>query len=491
MSKVDDEPQQRMEMEDHDDIISDDDDSEYTYVTDDDEEEEDESATKHNKKGWFSFLRRDDAAADDGADSEGEDYESDEAEIEGSSDHESVVSEHVIGGSNAGITPSADTTTTAATPQQQQDDHSTTSTSSSSEEEEDILDQIDNYNPPSSTNNKQEEEDDESILMAQAIQRVQQRIQSHGGNIYNALEMKDQVLVDTLRGVEDENVIREVVGRAMEEEEHEMAVDRNEVVDLKEDSVVNGDVDHDDNEQVNLLEMEENQETTATKQPFIQHGVYVEESQLVATNGNSNGVDNSNNDVKMMESKGYDDEDHQQQDDDEEGTDEDEEEEEGPTLEEQRSLLSLAAEHDRVDVIKELLSISQNEDVNTSLLFGFTSADEHELSNNNNNNNEQNDASESTNVIFVPPPLHAAVAHGSVNAASCLLRMGADPSIRPIVPTPYLSRNYQPSSPTNTRGKRRPSSMEEDRNYKKYHEMSAWELAFGSIVVLEDDGDVD
>mmetsp|Transcript_19139 Transcript_19139/g.32605 ORF Transcript_19139/g.32605 Transcript_19139/m.32605 type:complete len:350 (+) Transcript_19139:88-1137(+) len=331
MSKVDDEPQQRMEMEDHHDIISDDDDSEYTYVTDDDEEKETESATKHNKKGWFSFLRRDDAAAaDDGADSEGEDYESDEAEIEGSSDHESVVSEHLIEDSNAGITPSATTTTTtAATPHQQEDDHSTTSTSSSSEEEEDILDQIDNYNPPSSTNNKQEEEDDESILMAQAIQRVQQRIQSHGGNIYNALEMKDQVLVDTLRGVEDENVIREVVGRAMEEEELEMVVDRNEVVDLKEDSVVNGDVDHDDNEQVNLLEMEENQETTATKQPFIQHGVYVEESQLVATNGNSNGVDNSNNDVKMMESKGYDDEDHQQQDEeDEEGTDEDEDEEE-------------------------------------------------------------------------------------------------------------------------------------------------------------------
>ncbi|KAK1738282.1 hypothetical protein QTG54_010951 [Skeletonema marinoi] len=490
MSKVDDEPQQRMEIEDHDDIISDDD-SEYTYVTDDDEEEEDESVMKHNKKGWFSFLRRD---GHDDDDCEDEDYESDEGEIEGSSDHESVVSEHRIEDSNAGITPSADTTTTAATPQQQQqqqeDDHSTSS--SSSEEEEDILDQIDNYNPSSTNNNnKQEEEDDESILMAQAIQRVQQRIQSHGGNIYNALEMKDQVLVDTLRGVEDENVIREVVGRAMEEEELEMVVDRNEEVDVKGDIIVNGDVDHDDDFQVESLEMEEDQETTATKQPFIQHGVYVEESQLVATNGNSNGVDNGNNDVKMMESKGYDDEDHQQQDEeDDEGTDEDEEE--GPTLEEQRSLLSLAAEHDRVDVIKELLSISQNEDVNTSLLCGFTSADEHdELNNNNNNNYEQDDASESTNVIFVPPPLHAAVAHGSVNAASCLLRMGADPSIRPIVPTPYLSRNYQPSSPTNTRGKRRPSSMEEDRNYKKYHEMSAWELAFGSIVVLEDDGDVD
>eukprot|EP00984_Skeletonema_dohrnii_P027107 scaffold16559_cov78-Skeletonema_dohrnii-CCMP3373.AAC.1 len=339
MSKEEDGPQQKMEMEDHDDIISDDD-SEYTYVTDDDDEEEEESATKH-KKGWFSFLRRD--GHEDG--SVEEDYESDEGEIEGS-DHESVVSEHLIEDSNAGVTPSA--TTTAATPQQQQEDnHSTTSSSS---EEEDILDQIDNYNPPSTTNNNKQEENDESILMAQAIQRVQQRIQSHGGNIYNALETKDQVLVDTLRGVEDETVIREVVGRAMDEEEEQkkkvvvgavgeeddLVVDRNEEVDLKKDIIVNGDVDNVDDEQVNLLEMEEDQETTATNQPFIQHGVYVEESQLVATNGNSNGVGNSNNDVNMMESKGYDDEDHQQQDDDEEeGTDEDEEEEEGPTLEEQ------------------------------------------------------------------------------------------------------------------------------------------------------------
>ena len=78
------------------------------------------------------------------------------------------------------------------------------------------------------------------------------------------------------------------------------------------------------------------------------------------------------------------------------------------------------------------------------------------------NEEEENVDDTTTNkVVFVPPPLHAAVAHGSVNAASCLLRMGANPSIRPIVPAPYLSRNYQPS-PT-----RRRSSMEEDRNYKK------------------------
>jgi hypothetical protein len=33
--------------------------------------------------------------------------------------------------------------------------------------------------------------------------------------------------------------------------------------------------------------------------------------------------------------------------------------------------------------------------------------------------------------------------------------------------------------------------MEEDRNYKKYHDMSAWELAFGSWVVVDNNGDED
>mmetsp|Transcript_10931 Transcript_10931/g.19616 ORF Transcript_10931/g.19616 Transcript_10931/m.19616 type:complete len:779 (+) Transcript_10931:110-2446(+) len=83
---------------------------------------------------------------------------------------------------------------------------------------------------------------------------------------------------------------------------------------------------------------------------------------------------------------------------------------------------------------------------------------------------------------FVPPPLHVAVAHGSVNAASCLLRMGADPSLRPFVPSAFLARGYRPPKRSGSSS----GGMEEDRNYKKYHGMSAWELAFGGIVVVKD-----
>ena len=446
-----------------------DDDSEYTYVTDDEEDEIATNKSSSDKKGWFSFLRRDDEhheADDDDDDASEDSFETEEEDDEVEdceNDNESETLPFV--------------------------DHN--STASSSSEEDDILDQIDKYNPSTvqqdNNNDDKEEETEESILMAQAIQRVQQRIQSHGGNIYNALETNDQQLVDSLRGVHDESVIREVVGRAMDREEIEKKeVNKGgEEEDLFVQEVKVEVLQEEDsaNDNVNLLKMEDKEIT----QP-----------EFVPNNG-SNGVVTADNDVKPIEGEGSDEnQEHSLKEGhgESEEEDDDEEEEEGPTLEEQRSLLSLAAEHDRVDVIKELLSISQNDDVNSSLLCGFSSADEHNTSNNNNNNinpnekiNEQDATNESPNndVFFVPPPLHAAIAHGSVNAASCLLRMGADPSIRPIVPTPYLSRNYQPSPTSTATRSRSRSSMEEDRNYKKYHEMSAWELAFGSIVILEDD----
>ena len=452
-----------------DSVIHSDDDSEYTYVTDDEEEDELAAKSSSNKKGWFSFLRRkdhhdDEEEDDDASEDSYESEDNEEEEMEGGSDHESVVSE------TAPVTDA--------------DQHSTAASSSEEEDDEDILDQIDKYNPPP-TNNNEEETEDESILMAQAIQRVQQRIQSHGGNIYNALETKDQQLVDSLRGVKDESVIREVVGRAMDREEEIEKKELKQVVDLEQKVKEEEEVLHED------LINDKAEETSTSKQPFIEHGVCVENNEVAPNYSRSNGA--AGNGVKMMNGEGYkEDEKHtlkdgrdeneardDQTNDEDDDDDDDDEEEEGPTLEEQRSLLSLAAEHDRVDVIKELLSISQDDDVNSSLLLGFSSANEKA---------NENDAT-NNNVMFVPPPLHAAIAHGSVNAASCLLRMGADPSIRPIVPTPYLSRNYQPS-PTSTATRSR-NSMEEDRNYKKYHEMSAWELAFGKIVVLEDDSDDD
>lgn len=137
---------------------------------------------------------------------------------------------------------------------------------------------------------------------------------------------------------------------------------------------------------------------------------------------------------------------------------EEEEDDEVPSLSERRSLLSLAAEHNRVDVIKELISMTSSEEDRTSLLQGVGGHTE---------------CSE-----FVPPPLHAAVAHGSVDAASCLLRMGADPSLRPLLPGKLAQSNIS-------------SSVDQDRNYKKYHGRSAWELAFGALVKIEEGHDVD
>jgi hypothetical protein len=116
------------------------------------------------------------------------------------------------------------------------------------------------------------------------------------------------------------------------------------------------------------------------------------------------------------------------------------EDDDPPSLSERRTLLSLAAEHNRVDVIKELLSMTDSISDRQSLLQGTEGTE------------------------FVPPPLHAAVAHGSIDAVACLLRMGADPSLRPM---------YDESNG-------------EEGNYKKYHRRSAWELAFGSWIRMNE-----
>ncbi|KAL9186374.1 hypothetical protein ACHAXT_005612 [Thalassiosira profunda] len=150
---------------------------------------------------------------------------------------------------------------------------------------------------------------------------------------------------------------------------------------------------------------------------------------------------------------------------DEECDDDDDDDEEQPTIEEQRSLLSLAAEHDRVDVLQELLRGPSSDDsaLFSSLLAG-TSHDGEDRG--------------GDDAAFVPPPLHAAVAHGATHAASCLLRRGADPSLRPSVPMAYRAHGYQPY-------RRSGAGVEEDRNFQKYHGLSAWELAFGSTVVVD------
>ena len=131
---------------------------------------------------------------------------------------------------------------------------------------------------------------------------------------------------------------------------------------------------------------------------------------------------------------------HANVDPEEEPSDEDDER---PTLEEQRSLLSLAAEHDGVDVIQELL---RDATLHETLLAGAHGSD--------------SGGDDGTN-------LHAAAAHGSTNTASCLLRMG---------PIPAFDPRCRPRTCPGAAGRRGGASsqlrMEEDRNYRKYHGMS-------------------
>jgi len=122
-------------------------------------------------------------------------------------------------------------------------------------------------------------------------------------------------------------------------------------------------------------------------------------------------------------------------DSDESYTDESEEEEEeditNSTLSERRSLLLLAAEHDRVDILKAVFTASEEKNESVSVLL--------------------NDLTEKE-----VPALHVAMAHGSTHAASCLLRMGADPSLRP--------------------------TDVDVKEKKRYEGKTAWEIVFGGIM---------
>jgi hypothetical protein len=128
-----------------------------------------------------------------------------------------------------------------------------------------------------------------------------------------------------------------------------------------------------------------------------------------------------------------DDEDHRdgsqaETEDEDDGADEEEEEEEEEALtsmEEKHSLLKLAAEHDRVDILQSILSSSEESSTPEERLSLL-------------NHKQQ-------------PPLHIAVSFGSTNATTCLLRLGANPALRP-----------------------EPSDM------KKIVGRTAWELAFGT-----------
>ena len=106
---------------------------------------------------------------------------------------------------------------------------------------------------------------------------------------------------------------------------------------------------------------------------------------------------------------------------------------------EKQSLLILAAEHDRVDILKTIVK-DENEEKYALLNSGI-------------------------------PPLHLAISFGSVNTAQSLLRMGADPSVRPNIDKVLEQRKNQPED-----------SKVDIPNIRRFESISAWELAFGNVL---------
>jgi len=133
----------------------------------------------------------------------------------------------------------------------------------------------------------------------------------------------------------------------------------------------------------------------------------------------------------------------------------DEEEEAATSTAEKHSLMVLAAEHDRVDILQAILKSNSN------------SGNEGDMASSPSASAEIDEGAES-DVAANPllsegiPPLHIAVSYGSLNATNCLLRMGADPSLRPDVAA-ILQENPDLDIP----------------NIKRFDDVTAWELAFG------------
>eukprot|EP00538_Stauroneis_constricta_P000160 CAMPEP_0119547478 /NCGR_PEP_ID=MMETSP1352-20130426/1594_1 /TAXON_ID=265584 /ORGANISM="Stauroneis constricta, Strain CCMP1120" /LENGTH=1014 /DNA_ID=CAMNT_0007592421 /DNA_START=57 /DNA_END=3101 /DNA_ORIENTATION=+ len=131
--------------------------------------------------------------------------------------------------------------------------------------------------------------------------------------------------------------------------------------------------------------------------------------------------------------------------DDDDDDDEDEDEDE-TTLTEKQSMLILAAEHDRVDIVKSILS----DDISNE------------------------DSAELLKPTMNIPPLHVAISFGSVNVTQSLLRMGADPSTRPNVEAiQEAQEQYQAMKSANE------TEFVQLSNMSRFDGVSAWELGFG------------
>ena len=106
---------------------------------------------------------------------------------------------------------------------------------------------------------------------------------------------------------------------------------------------------------------------------------------------------------------------------------------------EKRGLLVLAAEHDRVDILNAVLKDNKDGDKERLMNSGGV------------------------------PPLHLAITFSSVNTAIALLRMGADPSVRPDIQKILEDEKTQPED-----------SKVEIPHLERFDGASAWELAFGN-----------
>ena len=122
--------------------------------------------------------------------------------------------------------------------------------------------------------------------------------------------------------------------------------------------------------------------------------------------------------------------------DEDDDDDDDDDDEEITSFWEKQSLLVLAAEHDRVDILNAILT-------------------------DNNGGEEDKDALMNSGI----PPLHVAISFGSTNATQSLLRMGADPSVRPN------NKEIQSHSE---------QSKVEIKNMERFDGVTGWELAFGN-----------
>jgi hypothetical protein len=151
--------------------------------------------------------------------------------------------------------------------------------------------------------------------------------------------------------------------------------------------------------------------------------------------------------------------------DEEVSTNEEEEQEPSTTLTEKRSLLALAAEHDRVDIIKTILQLTHPDGAAKQT----DSAQLIQLLLNNKIIGNGLFTQDHIEEVFLPP-LHIAIASSSTNAASCLLRMGADPSIKPKIPSEWDGPVW------NDESKRKDDLTS---YWRKLNGLTAWEVGFG------------